>query len=101
MAEHSKEMIERHKLSFDILSDPGNEVVAKFGIRFSLPDDLRQVYLGFGIDLPANHGEDSWTLPMPARFVIDSGGTIRDVEVNPDYRFRPEPQTAVDVVASL
>ena len=94
-------MIERHKLTFDILSDPGNEVAARFGLRFRLPDDLEEVYRGFGIDLAANHGEDSWTLPLPARFLIDSGGTIRDVAVNPDYRFRPEPQTAVDVVASL
>ena len=94
-------MIERHKLTFDILSDPGNEVAARFGIRFRLPDDLQEVYLSFGIDLAANHGEASRTLPMPARFIIDSGGTIRDVEVNPDYRFRPEPQTAVDVIASL
>ena len=94
-------MIERHKLTFDILSDPGNEVAARFGLRFRLPDDLEEVYRGFGIDLAANHGEDSRTLPLPARFIIDSGGTIRDVEVNPDYRFRPEPQTAVDVVASL
>ena len=94
-------MIERHKLTFDILSDPGNEVAARFGIRFRLPDDLQEVYLSFGIDLATNHGEASWTLPMPARFIIDSGGTIRDVEVNPDYRFRPEPQTAVEVIAAL
>ena len=94
-------MIERHKLTFDILSDPGNEVAARFGIRFRLPDDLQEAYRGFGIDLPANHGEDSWTLPMPARFIVDSGGTIRDVDVNPDYRFRPEPQTALDIVTSL
>ena len=94
-------MIERHKLTFDILSDPGNEVAARFGVRFRLPDDLQEVYRAFSIDLAANNGEDSQTLPMPARFVIDSGGTIRDVEVNPDYTFRPEPQTAVDIVASL
>ena len=56
---------------------------------------------GTPLFVAANHGEDSQTLPMPARFIIDSGGIIRNVEVNSDYRFRPEPQTAVAIVASL
>ena len=94
-------MIDRHKLTFDILSNPGNDVAARFGIRFRLPDGLAEVYRSFGINLAANHGEDSQTLPMPTRFVIDSGGIIRNVEVHSDYRFRPEPQTAVDIVASI
>ena len=94
-------LIDRHKLTFDILSDPGNEVAARFGIRFGLPEDLQEVYQSFGIDVATNNGDDSQTMPMPARFIIDSGGTIRDVEVNPDYRYRPEPETALDIVASL
>ena len=94
-------MVERHKLIFDLLWDPSNGLAKQFGLTFDLPDDLIEVYESFGIDLPGDQGVDGWTLPMPGRFVIDSGGIIRSVAVDPDYRFRPEPQETVDIVAAL
>jgi len=62
----SRPLIEKHKISFDVLSDHGNEYAAKLGLRFKLPDELKQVYLSFGNDLALRNGEDSWTLPLPA-----------------------------------
>lgn len=35
--------------------------------------------------------DDSWTLPMPGRFVIGSDGMIAYAEVNPDFTRRPKP----------
>ena len=55
------------------------------GLRFKLPDDLKAVYLDFGIDLAAHNGESSWTLPMPGRFVVDRAGIVGAVDVDPDY----------------
>jgi peroxiredoxin len=81
--------------------DRGNDISATLGLRFSLPDDLRQVYRGFGIDLPRLNGEPSWTLPMPGRFVVDREGIIRTVEVDPDYTQRPEPEKTVADVRAL
>ena len=46
----------------------------------------------------SRHGDDSWTLPMPARFVIDRQGIMRWRDVDPDYTTRPEP---ADTVAAL
>lgn len=37
LPEHNRELIERRHLTFEILSDRGNEVAASFGLRFSLP----------------------------------------------------------------
>jgi len=99
--EATKPLIEKHRVTFDILSDHGNEYAAKLGLRFKLPDDLKAVYLSFGNDLAVRNGEDSWTLPMPGRFVIDRSGIVRAVDVDPDYRFRPEPQKTVDDVKAL
>src|SRR5260221_12009069 len=95
------EVSEKHKISFDILSDRGNDYAAKLGLRFKLRDDLKQVYLSFGSDLTVRNGEDSWTLPMPGRFVIDPNGIVRAVDVDPDYRYRPEPQKTIDDVKAL
>ncbi len=92
LAEHSRTMIERHSLSFDLLSDPGNEYLSTLGLRFELPDDVKEVYLSIGIDLPKHHGEDSWTLPVPARLLVDSSGIIRAADIDVDYTRRPEPE---------
>ena len=99
--EATKPLIEKHRVTFDILSDHGNDYAAKLGLRFKLPDDLKQAYLSFGNDLAVRNGEDSWTLPMPGRFVIDRSGSVRAVDVDPDYRYRPEPQKTVDDVKAL
>ena len=94
-------MREKNKIDFDLLSDPGNEYAAKLGLRFALPDDLREVYSGLGIDLPIHNAEDSWTLPMPARLVIGQDGIVRAADVDPDYTNRPEPQKTLDDIANL
>jgi peroxiredoxin len=99
--EHSRSIMEKHKITFDILADPGNAYAAELGLRFALPDDLREVYKSFGVDLPVHNGEDSWTLPMPGRFVTDAKGIVRAVDVDPDYTHRPEPQKTLDDLAAL
>ena len=84
-----------------MLSDHSNGYAAKLGLRFKLPDDLKQVYLSFANNLAVRNGEDSWTLPMPGRFVIDAGGIVGAVDVDPDYRYRPEPEKTVEDVKAL
>ena len=91
-AVNSRKSVRQNALDFPILSDPGNDVAAAFGLRFELPDYLVELYKGFGNDLPAINGDDSWTLPMPARFVIGQDGIILYAEVNPDYTRRPDPE---------
>ena len=101
LAEASRSLIEKQGITFDLLSDPGNEYAAELGLRFKLPDDLKAVYLSFGNDLAVRNGESSWTLPMPGRFVIDRTGIVRAADVDPDYQYRPEPQKTVDDVKTL
>jgi peroxiredoxin len=88
-------------LSFPILSDHGNVVAHKFGLRYRLSDDLIQLYKSFGNDLAIGNGEDSWTLPMPARYVIRTDGVIAYAEVNPDYTRRPDPSELLPVLRRL
>ena len=82
LAEASRLLISRQKITFDLLSDPGNGYTATLGLRFKLPDDLKAVYLSFGNDLAVRNGEDSWTLPMPGRFVVDRAGVVRAVDAS-------------------
>lgn len=101
LPEYSLEMMDKHSLNFHMLSDPGNAYAARLGLRFTLPEDLKQVYRSFGIDLPKYNGDDSWTLPIPARLVVDSGGIIRAADIDADYTRRPEPAKAIADVAAL
>jgi peroxiredoxin len=89
---NSRRSARENSLGFPILSDPGNEVAAAFGLRFALPDYLIDLYKKLGNNLPLTNGDDSWTLPMPGRFAIGRDGNVRYAEVNPDYTQRPEPE---------
>jgi peroxiredoxin len=85
-------MARRQKLTFPILWDQECKIAQAFGLAFTLPDDLREVYKSFGNDLAVQDGDPSWQLPVPARFVIDGKGIVRSVEADPDYTHRPEPE---------
>jgi hypothetical protein len=54
-----------------------------------------------GADFTLFNGDQSWTLPMPARYVINQDGVIAYDEVNPDYTRRPEPCDAFPVLDAL
>jgi peroxiredoxin len=98
----SADLAARHKLAFPILNDHGCKIAHAFGLAFTLPDDLKDVYLNsFKNDLAVRNGEPSWQLPMPARFVIDSDGICRAADVDPDYTVRPEPASTVAMLKTL
>lgn len=88
---NSRKSVRQNMLTFPILSDTQNDVAAAFGLRFTLPDYLIELYKSFGNDLPTINDDPSWSLPMPARFVIGEDGIITYAEVNPDYTQRPDP----------
>lgn len=98
LSEHSLALVKAKQLTFEILSDPGNAVAQKFGLVHSLPEDLRKIYLQFGIDLPKHNGDDSWTLPLAARFIIDGEAIIRYAEVDADYTVRPDPEHTLEAL---
>jgi peroxiredoxin len=100
-APNSRKSQAENKLSFPILADKGGETGAAFGIRFRLPEDLAQLYKRLKVDLAIINGEPSWTLPMPARYVIGQDGVIAYAEVNPDYTRRPEPDELLPVLERL
>jgi peroxiredoxin len=95
---YNKAMKNEKNLSFEILSDPGNQIAEKYGIKFQMPDDLITVYKQLGLKVDEHNGDDTWTLPMPARLIIDQKGVIRYAEINSDYTERPDPE---DTLASL
>jgi peroxiredoxin len=101
VARTARETEEPRPLPFEGLRDHGNQVGAKYGLVFTLPEDLQAIYSKFGIDLPKGNGDGTWRLPMPARFVIDRAGIIRAADADPDYTRRPEPAKTVEALKAL
>jgi peroxiredoxin len=52
-------------------------------------------------DLTEYNGDDSWTLPMPARYLIDSDGIVRWASVSPDYTRRPDPADTLEALEEM
>jgi peroxiredoxin len=89
------------KLSYSVLSDTGNNVAAKYGLKYSLSDELVSIFEGFGINYNENFGEtgsEDPSLPIPATFVIDKNKRIVFAFHDSDYTKRAEP---ADIIASL
>ena len=99
--EHNKVVAEEKKISAPILNDPGNMVAARYGLRYTMPDALKGLYQKFGIDLEHYNGDASWSLPMPARLIIDQDGFVRYAAVNADHTVRPEPEETLQALETI
>ncbi len=88
---------EKNALAFDVLSDVGSAVAQAFGVAYTLPPELQALYAQVGHALPEINADDSWTLPVPATFVIGQDGRVLAAHVDVDYRERLEPAEALRI----
>ncbi|MEO1053011.1 MAG: peroxiredoxin-like family protein [Bacteroidota bacterium] len=96
------QIIEQQRLGFDLLSDAQNDIAAAFGLRWEMVDPLRSLYNdNFRVSLPSYNGDDSWTLPVPARFIIETDGIIKYAEYSIDYTKRPNPDVLINELQTL
>ncbi len=98
LPDQTSDLMGKSNLEFEVLYDPGNKTAGKFGLVFTLAEELKPVYKGFGIDLPAANGDESFELPIPATYVIDRDGTILEDFIDVNHTRRMEP---AQIVAAL
>jgi peroxiredoxin len=89
------------KLGFPILCDRGGRIAQLFGVRWCIPEFLRDIHSKSGIDLPLLNGDESWTLPIPARFILDKAGLIAYSEINPGQPGGSPPRDVLPVLDHL
>lgn len=99
--DNSLTTIEKNELAYTVLSDSQMVAASSFGIGFSLPPELVDLYSSVGNNLPELNGNGNWILPIPATFIIDQTGFIRFAHVEADYRNRAEPSEVISVVRTL
>jgi len=98
-SDRSMSLTEKLALEFDVLSDVDQAVGRAYRVQFTVPADMKDLYLNtFHNDLAKQTADGSWDLPVPATFVIDELGIIRARHVSVDYRTRMDPE---DVIVAL
>lgn len=100
-ADGSLSMQQTNELTFSVVSDPGNQIAGQLGILTAPTDDARGAQAALGLDVAARNADGTDTLPIPTVVLVDDGGTIRWIDVQPNYVTRTEPQEILDAVSSL
>lgn len=100
-AAFTKRMSATHGLPFDILTDLDLAYALENGLVVAAGDEIRRLYLGYGLDLARCQGNPAWYLPIPASFILDRDGVVRERLVDPDFRRRMPLSTVVSVMRRL
>jgi peroxiredoxin len=82
------EQADAARLPFTTLIDEGMKVAVAYGVAYTLPVQLRPIYLEHGYAPPRNSRAGEWLVPIPATYLISPNGTIVLGAVDVDYRNR-------------
>ncbi|SIQ32447.1 peroxiredoxin-like family protein [Maribacter ulvicola] len=100
LPDNSLSTSEKNNLEFTVLSDVGNVVGKKFGVVYTLTDDVASMYeAGFG--LSEVNGDHHNELPLAATYVIDTNAVVQFAFLNADYTERAEVSEIVSVLNTL
>ncbi|KAJ5758024.1 uncharacterized protein N7511_006718 [Penicillium nucicola] len=92
---------EKLSLKFSVLSDVNNELAKKLGLLFAQPESMQTVFDKFGVDWNKRYGNNQLEVPVPATFLVDKTGIVRNSFVNPEYQHRLDPETALQWIEQL
>jgi hypothetical protein len=82
------------------VSDPGNQIAGHLGILTAPNDEARAAQQELGLDLTAVNADGTPTLPMPTVALVADDGTLRWIDVHPNYTTRSEPAAILAAVQS-
>ncbi|KAJ5910488.1 hypothetical protein N7504_005131 [Penicillium tannophilum] len=92
---------EKLSLKFPVLSDVDNKLAKQLGLLFPQPKAMQTVFDTFGVDWKQRYGNDDLEVPVPATFLVDKKGIVRNSFVNPEYQHRLDPETALQWIEHL
>jgi peroxiredoxin len=78
--------------SFPILTDLDSGYALELSLAIKIDDEKRVAMTQSGWDIALFQDNQSWTLPIPATFVVGSDGLVKARFVDPDYRKRMETE---------
>jgi peroxiredoxin len=84
--------------TFPVLTDFDNGYAMSLNLAFWVGDEMQALMCEAGWDVTPSQGSDTWLLPIPATFVVGTGGLVKARFVDPDYRKR---MAIEDLMAAL
>ena len=87
-----------NELTYTVLSDPGNQIASSLGTLTEPTPDVVAAQAKLGLDLTEANADGTRALPMPTTVVVDADGTIRWIDVHPNYTTRSE---VPDILAAV
>jgi peroxiredoxin len=96
--QYAAEMKDDSGVAFPILTDMDNGYAMSLNLAIWVGAEMKEYMLSIGRELPQYQGNESWTLPIPATFVVAQDGHIKARFADPDYRNRAAVE---DLIAAL
>lgn len=100
-AEKLQRTAERNRLQYPLLSDRGCQVAARFGLAFTVDEELQGLYSKVGHPLPDYNASADWMLPIPATYLLNRTGRVELAYINADFRSRLDPDKLLPKLAAL
>ena len=97
----SLSIAEKNELTYTVVSDPGNQIAKQLGIVYTLGEEARTAQIALGLDLTQANIDGTAELPLTTAAIVDAAGTIRWIDVRPDYTSRTEPAEILAAVGIL
>ena len=94
----SAQLKKEKSMSITILTDTKNNIANKFGLVFTLPEKVRELYKSLGANLLDFNDDDSYTLPIPATYLIGQDKKIHFTYVNANYMERADISELINVI---
>ena len=98
LQEFAAEFKAEARAPFPVLTDVDNGYALSLNLAIWVGEEMARALASIGRSLPKYQGNDSWTLPIPATFVVGMDGRVKKRFVDPDYRRR---MAIDDLIAAL
>ncbi len=94
-AQFTKSSVELNDLPFPILSDIDLGYSLSLGLVHWVGAEIKRLYDDVGIELEHYHGNQSYFLPIAAKFIVDQDGMVKARQLNVEFRERMEPEAII------
>ena len=97
--------VQKNGLEFAVLSDVDNSLARQLGIVFVEPPNYSEVFEHIGFDYKKAYGPEAakrgLDVPIPATFLLDREGIVKQRYIEPNFHQRLEPNVALEWIKTL
>jgi len=79
----------------------GTPIMQQYKVDFQMDKKTKAKYKTFGINVSKHNGNDDYTLPVPATYVIDKKGVIAYKHFDENYKVRAEVDEILSALEQL